>query len=281
MSIVDDAHSYCADLVEQHDRERFLTVLFAPPARRAALLALYAFNHEVAKTREVAREAAIGAIRLQWWRESLEGIAAGAPRRHQVVLALADQWAAFDPAALDRLIDARESDFEDGPRDLDSLVAYAASTGGALCQIACHVLGGGGTPVQHLANHVGTAWALTGLLRALPASLGARRAPLPDEVLARHGLSRRGLLDLGTTEGLPAAVQEIAATAHDLLLHAHEAPAAVPSAARSALLLAVLARGHLKRLARNGYDVLRPEVVGPLPFATWRLALANRFGRIA
>ena len=75
-----------AGLVRQHDRDRFLTTLFAPDDRREDLLALYAFNHEVAKTREVVSEPTLGRIRLQWWRDNLEAIYAGQPpRRHGVV----------------------------------------------------------------------------------------------------------------------------------------------------------------------------------------------------
>ena len=36
--------SYCAAEVRRYDRDRFLTALFAPPARREDLLALYAFG---------------------------------------------------------------------------------------------------------------------------------------------------------------------------------------------------------------------------------------------
>jgi NADH dehydrogenase [ubiquinone] 1 alpha subcomplex assembly factor 6 len=61
-------------MVRRHDRDRFLTTLFAPAAERQALLALYAFNHEVAKTREVVSEPMLGRIRLQWWRDSLDQI---------------------------------------------------------------------------------------------------------------------------------------------------------------------------------------------------------------
>ena len=41
-------------LVRRHDPDRFLTALFAPAERRDALLVLYAFNHELARAREVA-----------------------------------------------------------------------------------------------------------------------------------------------------------------------------------------------------------------------------------
>ena len=75
------------EAVRRHDRERYLTALFAPSDRREDLLALYAFNLEVARTRESVREAMLGQIRLQWWRDALDEIQAGsrpmptAPRR--------------------------------------------------------------------------------------------------------------------------------------------------------------------------------------------------------
>ena len=64
-----------AALVRQHDPDRFLTALFAPAAQRDALLALYAFNHELARAREVASEPTLALIRLQWWREVVDGAA--------------------------------------------------------------------------------------------------------------------------------------------------------------------------------------------------------------
>ena len=79
--------SYCGDQIRRYDRDRFLTALFAPADRREDLFALYAFNLEVAKTREVASEAMLGQIRLQWWRDALDEVFAGKPpRQHAVVV---------------------------------------------------------------------------------------------------------------------------------------------------------------------------------------------------
>src|SRR5688572_31872194 len=81
--------SYCAREVRRADYDRFLTVLFAPPAARERLFALYAFNHEIAKVRETVSEPMLGQIRLQWWREAIATIYEGKPRPHAVVDALA------------------------------------------------------------------------------------------------------------------------------------------------------------------------------------------------
>src|ERR1700760_371967 len=101
-----------AELVRRHDPDRFLTALCAPPEKRDALLILYAFNHELARAREVVSEPPLALIRLQWWREVVEG----AFRRHEVAEPLAAALAArdFDRADLLALIEARELEAEPG-----------------------------------------------------------------------------------------------------------------------------------------------------------------------
>src|SRR5262249_58031670 len=68
-----DRFAYCENLVRAGDKDRWLATLFAPADRRAHLHALYAFNLEVARVRDLAREPMAGEIRLQWWREALAG----------------------------------------------------------------------------------------------------------------------------------------------------------------------------------------------------------------
>ena len=64
--------------MREADKDRFLATLFAPAKYRRALFALYAFNVEIARVRELAREPMPGEIRLQWWRDVFAG---AGPRR--------------------------------------------------------------------------------------------------------------------------------------------------------------------------------------------------------
>ncbi len=80
---------HCAALVREADRDRYLATLFAPAAQRDALYALYAFNVEIARVRDLAREPMPGEIRLQWWREALSGEREGEAAAHPVAAALA------------------------------------------------------------------------------------------------------------------------------------------------------------------------------------------------
>ncbi len=244
-----DDDGLCATAVEAHDHDRWLAALFAPDARRPALLALYAFNLEVARVRETVREPMLGEIRLQWWRETLEACAEGRPREQPVARALARHVGdAAAWARLQAIIDARAADLEAGPPP--DLVAYAAGTAGNLAEAAAIVLGRGEPATLAAARAAGTAQALVGLVRAAP-------------FLADHG---RPWIAEGQGAGLlDAAAGHLAAAR----------AAGVPRAALAAALPATIAGLYLARL-RRGDD--------PNPFVSplrkqvtllWRAALGR------
>ncbi len=79
--------------VRAADPDRYFSALFAPAPLRPLLLSLYAFNHEGARVAESVREPMLGAIRLEWWRETVEGAANGTPRNHDVARGLAALFA--------------------------------------------------------------------------------------------------------------------------------------------------------------------------------------------
>ena len=53
-------------LVREHDRDRYFATLFAPESARADLFALYAFNLELARVRDLVSDPLPGEVRLQW-----------------------------------------------------------------------------------------------------------------------------------------------------------------------------------------------------------------------
>ena len=184
--------SYCAKQIRDFDNDRFLASLFADDAVREDLFALYAFNLEVARTRERVSEPMLGQIRLQWWREALDEMAAGQVRNHPVCTALNDWLGDGFPAEvrtrLDAILTARELDLEDSAfPTLDSFRDYAAATGGTLLELGLHATGAAGKGIEPVARHVGTAYAITGLIRAIPFAGTVRRMLIPQDVLARVG----------------------------------------------------------------------------------------------
>src|SRR5258708_38864649 len=79
--MADDPTQYCAQQVRRFDHDRYLGTMFAREPVQARLFALYAFNVEIARVREIVSEPVIGQMRLQWWRDAITEFAAGAARR--------------------------------------------------------------------------------------------------------------------------------------------------------------------------------------------------------
>src|SRR5665213_2533126 len=124
-----DAFDHCEQLVREGDKDRFLATLFAPQKYRRPLYALYAFNLEVARTRELAREPMPGEIRLQWWRDVLGHMGRGEVEANPVAAALRETIVRYrlPPAAITDLIDARTFDLYDDPMpSLADLELYAS-----------------------------------------------------------------------------------------------------------------------------------------------------------
>jgi NADH dehydrogenase [ubiquinone] 1 alpha subcomplex assembly factor 6 len=277
--------SYCAALLRRHDPDRYLTALFAPAATRESLFALYAFNLEIARTREATREPMMGRIRLQWWRDALAEAAAGRPYRHEILepLAVAISDRSLTPAWFERLLEAREQDIEGAaPADMASLMTYAEGSSSALTWLALEALGGdtGRTPAAiEAGRRLGIAWALTGLLRAVPYHARQRQLHLPMDLLVRHEVRAEDLLELRKPAGLQAVVREIAGEAASRLEAARQAARGLPRVLLPALLPGALAGLYLKRLERAGFDPYAESVQSAPPGRIWRLALRNFMGR--
>src|ERR1700688_3294173 len=112
-----DAFAHCEALARAADRDRFLAALFAPAEHRGALHALYAFNIEIARVREIIREPLAGEIRLQWWSDAIAGKAAGDVGSNPVAAALLAVVARYrlPSELLTELIAARRFDLYNDP----------------------------------------------------------------------------------------------------------------------------------------------------------------------
>ena len=164
------AAGHCFDLVRRADKDGFLASLFAPKEKRAALLALYAFNIEIARVHDVVSEPYIGEIRYQWWRDTLDGIYRGETSAHPVAEELARAIAAGDipKSALHNLITAHEFDLYDDPMpDIYALEGYLGETSSALIQMASLILAGPeAAKSAEAAGLAGVAYGLAGLIRS-------------------------------------------------------------------------------------------------------------------
>jgi len=187
------SHRYVLDEVRAADRDRFLAALFAPEPQRSGLLALLAFDHELARTRTVTREPMIGRIRLQWWREAMAEAASEAePRAQPIVESLSETVRRHDLALqhLIALIDAREEEIE-GPLDV-------VRTGHALAELELAVLDIHDADTRRAAQAVAAAWlmgdgperaAVVAEARAQRGNVDPRALPILLPALSLDGLS--------------------------------------------------------------------------------------------
>ncbi len=200
-----NAAGHCEQLVRGGDKDRFLSALFAPDEKRPHLLALYAFNLEIARIAKVVSEPHIGLIRQQWWHETIDGIYGGHASDHPVAAALAAAISAahLPSQALHDLVGARECELHADPfTSLDQLEAYLGGTSSALIQLAALILvGPRAGQASEAAGLAGVAFGLAQLLRD-----PARERFLPPGMdHAAHALRRWGEARKASV-GLPSEV---------------------------------------------------------------------------
>jgi 15-cis-phytoene synthase len=268
-----DAFAYCAELVRANDRDRYLATLFAPAETRGALYALYAFNSEVSRVREAAREPLPGEIRLQWWSDVLRGERSGEASANPVASALlaAIGQHHIESGRLIDLIDARRFDLYDELMvSIGDLETYARRTSSALFAVAARILSG--SEAGAVAEPAGIAYAIVGLLCALPLHAARRQLYVPTEILNRHQVRTEDLFAGRRGPGLNAALAELRNLARQRLIAASKRMAELPSAALPAFLPVALVKPSLGRLERS--HAFAPADIAPWwrQWLIWRAA---------
>jgi phytoene synthase len=264
-----DAFVHCEAALRRSDKDRFLATLFAPGRYRRALFALYAFNAEIAQVRARAHAPMPGEIRLQWWRDLFGGDGAREAGAHPVAAALLASVVRYrlPPQRLLAVVDARAFDLYDDPMvSIEALDGYADKTSSAVMELAARILNDGDDPrLAGLCKHAGIAYAIAGLLSALPWHASQRQLFVPLDVLHRHGVSTEDVFSGKATPPLRAALAELRSHVRGHLAAARDLVGGLPPALVPALLPTALARPMLARMERRRYD---PFVPDPLP--QWR-----------
>lgn len=257
----------CQEIVRKHDHDRFLLGLLMPYKCRAALWTLFAFNYEIAKTRDVVSETTIGLIRLQWWRDAIKEIYDGqAPRQHEVVTPLAKIIKVYDLPREDfeTLIYAREFDLEGvAPANGQGLVNYCDFTTTPLYRLALKICGE--TVNEDDLKAVAVHYALIGTLRAVPYMLGQRRLMLPQDIIHNHNMSEQQLLDFNQKEKLPEVIDEVLELKSDFRYDRNTIKS------RFLKGVAVMADLYERQLRTVAYDVFDPRLALPPRFMALRL----------
>ncbi|MBO0905630.1 phytoene/squalene synthase family protein [Jiella sonneratiae] len=292
----------CRNIVETGDPDRALSLAFAPPAARADLAALYAFNVEVARVRDQVSQPLPGEIRLQWWRDAIAatapgtagepspntgtgtgtetggpgevpgGGAAGHPVASRLIEAIARHR--LPGAAFDRMLEARIFDLYDDPMPTrQDFEAYAGETASTLIVLAATIVSrDAADAIADAAGHAGVAQTAAGVLRLLPIHRARRQAYVPADILAAAGCTAEQLI-AGEEAPSLRAVGAMLAFGREHAGVARRHLEALPKDLRSVFLPALLATPYFDRIERAGASVLHtaPDLSAPRKvFSFWR-----------
>ncbi|KMO19385.1 phytoene/squalene synthase family protein [Methylobacterium platani] len=274
------AYAHCETLVRAGDPDRWYASLYAPADKRPHLHALAAFSLEVSRVREAVSSPMPGELRLQWWRDALQGEARGDVRAHPVAAALDDTLvkARLPRQPLVDLIDARVFDLYDDPMPgTGDLEGYCGETASCLIRLGSLILADGSEPGgAAAAGHAGVAYAVTGLLRALPWHARSGQVYLPADVLKAHGVTREDIVAGRGGPGLLGACADMRALVRRHLAAYAAERAGIASVAAPAFLPVALVEAYLAQMERPGYDPLASVIDVPNWRRIWRLWRAAR-----
>lgn len=267
---MEPASRQLAEAVRKGDNDRYLAALYAPEAKREALLALYAFNIEIASVRDRIHEPMPGEIRLQWWRDILSGGIAGTATGHPVADVLTRAIRANDLplTAFQNYLEARIFDLYDDPMpSRTDLEGYCGETAGALIQLASIVLDANAARnFAAAAGHAGCAQAICGLLRLLPVHRARGQCYLPRDMLAAAGTTPEEFVSENSPASAGRALSAMIALANEHLSAFHAASRTMPAGLRPAFLPLALVPAYLAELTKAGTSALNASP----PMATWK-----------
>ncbi len=255
--------SYCGNLVQTHDRDKFLISLFAPAHSREDIWALFAFNHEIAKTREIVSETTLGLIRLQWWRDAISNIYnEEIPPQHEILkpLALTIKRHNLPREHFDALIYAREFDLEDvRPGNLEGLMNYADFTTTPLLKLAVIICAD--NLDLEVIQPIAINFSLAGILRATPHLMRQNRYLLPGDLIKKYNITNKNIITEEGQKLLRPLIEEIIS---------NKPPKSKPG---NPLLKAceVLGDIYFKQIKSLNHNIMSPKLQHDPPFKALKL----------
>ncbi|XP_018300375.1 NADH dehydrogenase (ubiquinone) complex I, assembly factor 6 [Mycetomoellerius zeteki] len=254
---------YCLQLVRKSDYENFLCTLLLPHSIKSAAFAVHAFNTEVAQVEDQVSNSRIGAMRLQFWTDALNGIYNGNPPKSPVALELHRilQQHKLSKRYFKRLIDARLSKLSNSIfMDLESLERYCDYTTSSIYYLLLEAQGTASVNADHAASHFGKAHGLVTLIRSVPYNARKRVMILPQDVLLKHSISSESIFQGQSSAGFKDAVLEIASCAKQHLKLATSLRKTAGKNLKVIFLPTVCVENYLEELKKVDFDVFHPTL---------------------
>lgn len=262
-----NVHAYCQERAAASGSSFYYSFLFLPPDTRRAITAFYALCRELDDVVDECTQREIAEAKLDWWRVEIERFAAGVPE-HPATRALYETPAGRNaPAALLlEIVDGMAMDLEQWRYpDFKSLNLYCYRVAGVVGEVAASIFGGArdddDRDIRRYAHELGLAFQLTNIIRDVGEDARRGRIYLPQDELARFGVTEADLLNGHDKPQFQTLMQfqfERAAACYERAL------ASLPDSARRAqrpgLVMAAIYRTLLDEIRIAEFPVLRARV---------------------
>jgi len=250
---------YCQQRTAQSGTSFYYSFLFLPPERRRAITALYAFCREVDDVVDEVSDPDLARTKLAWWRKEVGAIFSGTPQ-HPVALALQPVVAAYrlPQQHFQTVIDGMAMDLERNRYlDFADLERYCHCVAGVVGLMSAEIFGYANPGTLDYARNLGIAFQLTNIIRDVGEDARRGRIYLPQDDLARHGVSVASILRRESTPAMVPLMKAQVARARRWHQNALDAlPLEDRRTQRPGLIMAAIYRALLDEIERDGYAVL-------------------------
>jgi phytoene synthase len=273
------AYSVCKGITRKSAKNFYYAFLALPRGKREALCAVYAFMR---RCDDIADDPTLALPdrrqRLDTWLDALHRVQQGQPTDDAILLALADTQRRFAiPAGLlDELAHGTAMDVEEAEasaqtssapgltiqyKTFEDLRIYCYRVASVVGLVCIHIFGYRNPEAENLAERCGLAFQLTNIIRDVKEDAGMGRIYLPEEDLAKFGLSALELLAVPDPARFRPVLALQADRAREFYASGEELIPYVAEDSQPALwVLVTIYRRLLEKIAEKQYDVFTAKV---------------------
>ena len=266
---------YCQEKCATSGSSFYYSFLFLPPARRQAIMALYAFCREVDDVVDECNDPALASTKLAWWRMEVERIASK-QATHPVGLALQAVSPEIEiaPARLNEIIDGMEMDLQQTRYlDFTGLSLYCYRVASVVGLLAAGIFGYRDAQTEKYAHDLGMAFQLTNIIRDVGEDARRGRIYLPIDELKQFNVPAADILNARYSDNFTALMQFQYQRAEryyqEALAHL---PACDRKSQRPGLIMAAIYRTLLEEIRAENFQVLHQRISLPPTRKLWLAA---------
>ena len=266
---------YCQEKCAASGSSFYYSFLFLPPARRQAIMALYAFCREVDDVVDECNDPALASTKLAWWRMEVERIASK-QATHPVGLALqaVSPEIEISAARLNEIIDGMEMDLQQTRYlDFTGLSLYCYRVASVVGLLAAGIFGYRDAQTEKYAHDLGMAFQLTNIIRDVGEDARRGRIYLPIDELKQFNVPAADILNARYSDNFTALMQFQYQRAEryyqDALAHL---PACDRKSQRPGLIMAAIYRTLLEEIRAENFQVLHQRISLPPTRKLWLAA---------